>query len=37
MKEENHSVQTFDDIDKAMKEYFYITQKNYIHCQQSQG
>ena len=27
MKKENHSVQTFDNVDEAMKQYFYLTQK----------
>ena len=28
MKKENHAEQTFDDVDTAMKQYYYITGKN---------
>ena len=27
MKKEHHAVQTFDDVDQAMKQYYYITGK----------
>ena len=28
MQIEHHAVQTFDDVDKAMKQYYYITGKS---------
>ena len=45
MKKENHAVQTFDNIDEAMKQYFYIIlihkkkkkKKPYLLFHQSQG
>ena len=27
LQKEHHAVQTFDDVDQAMKQYFYITAK----------
>ena len=27
MKKEHHAEQTFDDVDQAMKQYYYITGK----------
>ena len=28
MQKEHHAVQTFDDVDQAMKQYYYITGKS---------
>ena len=28
IKKEHHAVQTFDDVDQAMKQYYYITGKS---------
>ena len=28
MQKEHHGVQTFDDVDQAMKQYYYITDKS---------